>query len=115
MLILAIVMSFFGFIFAAPGAVMISGYVSRAKNGIISAAGPLMNVVLVLVFILLLLSLPSYRQIFGFGATINSWLAVFNMLPFWHFDGAKVLAWNKLAYGALLAAGIMVMLLSYVV
>src|SRR3989338_1601527 len=38
MLILAIAMSFFGFIFAAPGAVMISGRVNSAKNGKISAA-----------------------------------------------------------------------------
>jgi Zn-dependent protease len=33
MLILAIVMSFFGFVFAAPGAVMISGPVGIRKNG----------------------------------------------------------------------------------
>src|SRR3989344_3439619 len=36
MLILAVLMSFFGFVFAAPGAVMISGYVNKERNGKIS-------------------------------------------------------------------------------
>src|SRR3989339_681370 len=40
MLILAIAMSFFGVVFAAPGAVFISGHVNARKNGRISAAGP---------------------------------------------------------------------------
>ena len=45
MLLLAIAMSFFGFIFAAPGAVMISGRVDKRKNGKISAAGPIINLI----------------------------------------------------------------------
>src|SRR3989338_9385534 len=53
MLILAIAMSFFGFIFAAPGAVIISGHVSKRRNGKISAAGPLVNLTLALVFLFL--------------------------------------------------------------
>ena len=40
MLVLALVMALFGFILAAPGAVMIRGSVSAAQHGKISAAGP---------------------------------------------------------------------------
>ncbi|MBT3406386.1 hypothetical protein HN419_04410 [Candidatus Woesearchaeota archaeon] len=39
MLILAIVLAFTGFIFAAPGAVLIHGHINKKQNGIISAAG----------------------------------------------------------------------------
>ena len=57
MLWLAILCSFFGFVFAAPGAVMIHGhYISRKQNGLISAAGPITNYVLALLFIPLALS-----------------------------------------------------------
>src|SRR3989338_10946175 len=42
MLYLAVGLAFLvGFIFAAPGAVMISGMITRKENGIISLAGPL--------------------------------------------------------------------------
>ena len=51
MLLLAIAMSFFGFIFAAPGAVMISGHVNKRRNGKISAAGPVVNLALAFVFL----------------------------------------------------------------
>ena len=53
MLLLAIAMSFFGFVFAAPGAVMISGRVTASRNGKISAAGPLVNIALALIFLAL--------------------------------------------------------------
>src|SRR3989338_8238395 len=43
MLLLALVLSFFGFVFAAPGAVMIAGHVTKKENGIISVVGPWMN------------------------------------------------------------------------
>ena len=42
LLLLAIAMSFLGFVFAAPGAVMISGYVNKERNGKIFIAGPAM-------------------------------------------------------------------------
>jgi len=52
MLLLAVVLPFFmPFIFAAPGAVMISSpYLTREENGKIAIAGPLMNIALVFLF-----------------------------------------------------------------
>ncbi len=113
MLILAVVMSFFGFIFAAPGAVMISGKISRKKNGRISAAGPLVNLALALVFLLLsFLQLPALVKTAAYyGFMINSWFAIFNLLPFWLFDGYKIWKWNKTAYALMLGAAGVFMLI----
>ncbi|MBS3155332.1 hypothetical protein J4404_02435 [Candidatus Woesearchaeota archaeon] len=99
MLLLAVFMSFFGFIFAAPGAVMISGRVNNEKNGKISLVGPLTNLVLALIFLFLTFSSIEIIKLIGsYGFTINSWLALFNMLPLWFFDGRKIYSWNKLVY-----------------
>ena len=112
MLVLAIVMSFFGFVFAAPGAVMISGRVSNERNGKISAAGPIVNILLALVFAALSFAeLPMFfRSVVAYGFIINSWLALFNMIPFWLFDGYKILKWSRIAYGSMLAASFVLML-----
>ncbi len=97
---LAILMSFFGFVFAAPGAVFISGPVGLRRNGIISAAGPITNIALALVFFSLwFLGAEGWMaQLTYYGFYINSWLALFNMLPFLNFDGAKIWPWSKIAY-----------------
>ena len=108
MLILAVLMSFFGFVFAAPGAVMISGPVGIKRNGKISAAGPGVNLALAFAFLWFLLIKPGgmLTIIAFYGFFINSWLALFNMLPFGNFDGAKVLRWNKTVYGVMVAIAI---------
>ena len=113
MLVLALVMSFFGFILAAPGAVMISGKVSKSKNGRISAAGPIVNIMLAAFFFAMIFApLPKlFKDVSYYGFIINSWLGLFNMIPFWLFDGYKVLKWNKLAYGLIVAAAAALMLL----
>ncbi len=114
MLFLAIAMSFFGFVFAAPGAVMISGHVTKDRNGRISAAGPLTNYAFALLFLLLaLIPLhPLLQNIVGYGFMINSWLGLFNMIPFGNFDGVKILSWNKGIYASMVAAGIILQLYS---
>ncbi len=117
MLVLAVAMSFFGFVLAAPGAVMISGRVSKARNGIISAAGPVINLVLALAFLgLVFIQLPDFfKEIAYYGFVINSWLALFNMIPFWLFDGYKILKWNKRAYGIIIGlAGILMLMQNFV-
>ena len=111
MLLLAIVMSFFGFIFAAPGAVMIAGNINARKNGLISAAGPAVNLVLALIFLSLIFLFPvkGVIGILYYGFVINSWLGLFNMLPFGNFDGAKIFLWNKAVYGIMVGIAILFM------
>lgn len=112
MLLLAMAMSFFGFVFAAPGAVMISGRVNKRRNGRISAAGPVVNLALALAFLALaFMQLPKlFKDVAYYGFVINSWLALFNMIPFWLFDGYKVIRWSKLAYGGIVAVAFAFML-----
>ncbi|MBI4149836.1 hypothetical protein HY488_00370 [Candidatus Woesearchaeota archaeon] len=110
MLLLCILMSFFGFIFAAPGAVMIAGHVTREKNGRISAAGPIVNIILAIMFFAAYAIMPTL--VFKYGALINSWIAIFNMIPFWQFDGAKILAWNKAVWFSMVGAGVGLLLIS---
>jgi len=113
MLMLAVMMSFFGFVFAAPGAVMIMGRVDIRKNGIISAAGPIVNLILALFFlsILFMFSSSLLKILAFYGFFINSWLALFNMIPMWNFDGTKVLKWDKKIYGIIVAASLSLLFL----
>ncbi|MBR9700104.1 site-2 protease family protein [Candidatus Woesearchaeota archaeon] len=109
MLVFAIIMSFFGFIFAAPGAVMIQGRtIGKSRYGKIAAAGPIMNFILAPLFLGLgMLYQNSMIQLISlYGFRINAWLGLFNMLPFGMFDGKKILNWNKVIYGILVAIGL---------
>ncbi len=102
-LILAVVISVISnFIFAAPGAVYIHGeYISDEQNGKISLAGPLTNIVLALIF-LGLIPLFAGNEILlaicSIGFTINSFLALFNLIPFSILDGAKIFRWNPIVW-----------------
>jgi Zn-dependent protease len=95
-----------GFIFAAPGAVMIAGHITRKENGIISAAGPLTNFVLAMIFLGLNFTVPSLGLIWSTGFMINMWLGLFNMLPFGNFDGKKILYWHRYIWLAMVIFGV---------
>lgn len=119
MLWLAVLFAFFGFIIAAPGAVYIRGRITREKNGKISLAGPMTNLILALIFLIPLLFLSFNSQLIysllSFGLTINSLLAAFNMIPAMPFDGAKIIKWHKGWYYFTLLTGIGLFVLSFVV
>ena len=107
MLFFSFLLSFLGFVFLAPGAVIILGRVDKIKNGIISVSGPVANLILAFLFLIVKTPLSNY------GLMINSWLALFNMLPFYGFDGSKVLAWNKPVYFVVIGLSIVMTVLSY--
>lgn len=112
MLVIAVLMSFLGFIFAAPGAVIISGYVTKERNGKISLAGPVVNLILAFVFMILYLT-GTFVFAAKYGLMINAWLAVFNLIPILNFDGKKILAWNKLAYYITLLVSIGLLIIAF--
>ena len=103
-LLFVLLTALLGFIFAAPGAVYIQGdHIDRKKNGIISIAGPLTNVILAGIFAFLLFTASSGEflwQVGQIGFQINLWLALFNLIPIPPLDGSKVFMWNPLVWAA---------------
>ena len=100
----------FGFVFAAPGAVFIMGQVGVVRNGRISVAGPITNLVLAVLFLPLIYFGGDFVQILGlYGFSINTWLALFNMIPVWNLDGKKVFVWNKTVYFIVVAVALFFM------
>lgn len=116
-LLFAVAASFAGFIFAAPGAVMISKPTATAEFYMqdsfgqedlrreikketlwISLAGPMTNIILTAFFFLALLSAPSNGTAAlaaSFALFINLTLAAFNLLPFGPLDGKKIFDSNR--------------------
>ncbi|MAG78421.1 hypothetical protein CL616_03590 [archaeon] len=115
MLLIAIITSFFGIVFAAPGAVMIAGHVGKDRNGKISLAGPGTNFILAIIFIGLafIFTQGFLARIISFGVLVNVWLGLFNMIPVWLLDGKKILHWNKTIYTITLAIGIFLFIIRY--
>ena len=103
-LLLALITSLIGFIFAAPGATYISGMnISKEENGQISIAGPLVNIMIGVLFLPLALFAAdgSFLQGLGvYGSYINIFLALFNLLPIGPLDGSKVWRWNIAIWAA---------------
>ena len=100
-IVLALVTSVIGFIFAAPGATYIQGSnVNERQNGIISVAGPATNIAIALIFLLVgIVGTGILAAIGAIGFQVNLFLAAFNMIPIMPLDGAKVFRWNKFLWG----------------
>lgn len=99
-----------GFLFAAPGAVMIQGRVTPRENGVISLVGPGTN------FVIAALAVPFFAfaidrdafgpRVFATITGVNALLALFNLIPLDPFDGRKVWRWSKLAYAIAVVASL---------
>ncbi len=105
MLFLAVVTALAGFLFAAPGAVHHTGRITKRQHGLIALAGPVVNLVLAVVFAALwigggALGVALLREIGQWGVAVNLALAAFNMLPFGPLDGATIREWNTVVWAA---------------
>lgn len=88
----------FGFVFAAPGAVYIQSRfapITRRENGLISLAGPATNLALAMAFLMLAFLGGPLGVLGRIGFVVNTWLALFNLIPFPPLDGSKIIAWDK--------------------
>lgn len=113
MLALAIVPQLMGWgvfpLFLAPGAVMIYSQrqIGLRENGIISAAGPAINILLAGLFFAVstiffgavtVVGLENFDialpLILIMGFKVNMFLAMFNLLPIYPLDGFKVVRWD---------------------
>ena len=98
-----------GIIFMAPGAVMVAGNTSRSQFGKIALAGPVSNIMLwALGILLILLGLETTdfvsmingkeRGLLELWCWVNVGLGAFNMLPFGPLDGKKIKSWSNVVY-----------------
>ncbi|MEM4598095.1 MAG: site-2 protease family protein [Candidatus Diapherotrites archaeon] len=98
-LIIALISSLIGFIFAAPGAVYVYGpHLTRRQNAKISLAGPVMNTAIGIFFLFISFFFIGNRgtyigELFFGVATLNLWFATFNLIPFPPLDGSKILTY----------------------
>ncbi len=113
MLVFSLLISFaVGFLFAAPGATVVSGMSDRREWGRTSLAGPLSNIGFSAVFYAAAVATYAVGSAFFVPLLIlaffNGWFGTFNLIPFGVLDGAKVFAWSKAAWvGALVPAAIL--------
>jgi len=111
-LFLCLVTAYFGFVFAAPGAVYIHGeYISKSDNGKISIAGSITNLLFAILFLLIFLF--SGASWAFFGMFINGFLAFFNQLPIFGLDGSKVIKWNPLLWIIVIAVSLVFVAIGY--
>ncbi|MDD1695174.1 MAG: peptidase M50, partial [Methanoregula sp.] len=127
MLLVAIIMAaLVGFVFAAPGATVIYSRdgrpLTKEENGLISAAGPIVNLVLCAIFAALFfiaggktgLVTGSLIAMVGLaGVQINAMIAAFNLLPISILDGRKIFSWNIPAFLILIVAAFGTLVASY--
>jgi Zn-dependent protease len=93
---------FIGFLFMAPGAVMVAGNVSRKQNGMIALAGPASNLMLWLAGLPLFILYGDFVVVY-LWMVANSILGAFNMLPFGPLDGKKIKNWSEPVFWTFIA------------
>ena len=122
-LVIAFITALIGIVFAFPGDVKITpDNLSDELCGRITIAGPMANMALALVFLViaaLLQYFSNYSNILHLfylictiGFSVNTFLATFNMLPIWSLDGIKVLKWSPKYWFIVFAIGVIMTILS---
>ena len=125
-LLIAFASSFIGMVFAFPGEVKVySDNITDELNGRIGIAGPMANMFLALIFIVivsLVYVLTPHSQIFNLmflictvGFSVNSFLAAFNLMPVYTLDGIKVLKWSFKIWIVVFAIAVIMMLSSIMI
>jgi Zn-dependent protease len=80
----------------APGVVLSKGGYQLDTAGRISIAGPLTNILIGGIFLVFSAFMPvNWAVVILLASRFSFDMALFNMLPFYVLDGAKVLQWNQ--------------------
>ena len=100
-ILLAIMTSFLGIIFAAPGAVNISGVYREDQIGKTALAGPATNIIIGTAFYVAAFLMTPYTLLWvviGYVGVINLWFGLFNLIPIPPLDGSKIMRWDFRLY-----------------
>lgn len=90
--------------FIMPGYVLVESWGLSAKSlGVISAAGPLVNIASAAVLLVLAPSWPITRTL----VYANALIAVFNLIPLGDLDGRKIAGWSLPAWLVMFAFSIL--------
>ena len=122
MLTLVTAIPFIPFKIIIPGYVLISSHyydpVTRKRiEGVSAIAGPLTNLVIALIGIILLntvalLIVNQYLNIFLlYLIIVNAWIAFFNLLPVPPLDGSKIISWKPINWALLFTLSIILLFL----
>jgi len=95
----------------APGAVMIAGLMNIKEYGEISIAGPATNIVQAIIYLIIYLIKPT--DLASYGIAINSFLALFNLIPFGIFDGMKIFRWDRRVWAVATITALLLVLFSF--
>ena len=104
----------------APGAVVISGFAPISVIGSIALAGPLSNIILSAVFYIgshiffKTIWIGWLHYVLLVLASLNAFIAFFNLLPFGALDGRKIIAWSPARWAMAFAVSIVLLVLGYV-
>ncbi len=100
----------------APGSVVIGGIAGRETVGRTAVSGPLVNVILSVAFLVGAIVSPIglLYEALMFGAWFNSYLAIFNLLPFGALDGWKVFWWSRRNWALIFSASILIGVYSFI-
>ncbi|MEM5811260.1 MAG: M50 family metallopeptidase [Candidatus Aenigmatarchaeota archaeon] len=74
------------------GGFLIEKRISIKENALISLAGPLVNIVICILS--LLLYLTTKVNFLLYIAQVNAWISVFNLLPIFPLDGSKIFIYS---------------------
>lgn len=96
----------------SPGAVIVAGSMDHKTMGKISVAGPITNILFAGLFMLGAVFLPSYRVFLAYLVIFNSWIAVFNLIPFGVFDGFKIFNWSRKVWALVFIASAVLLVFS---
>ncbi|AKA49586.1 peptidase [uncultured archaeon] len=111
-ILLILVTSIFGIIFAAPGAVNIGGIFRKDQIGKTALAGPATNLGIgillyaALFFVPLTSSTMIVYSVMYWMAGLNLWFALFNLIPIPPFDGQKIYKWDLHIYIVIVAVAL---------
>ena len=113
--VLTFVSVFLPFKMISPGAMMIGGQPTNAKDMLkISIAGVITNMILSTAFIALVFAAPvtEFTLAFAFLAYINAFMALFNLIPFGILDGYKIFMLNKKAWALAFTPSVILVILT---